>query len=741
MTARFSLRSARTLPAGLFALLLLGGPMSGQALAQGADVLASVLKDRISDQMVTRRISLAEMGMDEPVVFQGMDMRREIYLPVPAGVPLQDASIVVDGDYLRGDGGRTTAVFSVDGAPQVARNLQGDQGVVDLTFPVNGKPRPSGFVRFGVSWASVISEVLCGDERAIGNVLKLWPNSHFTYSYDASHVRDISTAWSAMPGRGSLLVPHGTLSKAGFDTAWRVGLALELSGKKLVVKRLPAVGDSVDLSGLDVPFGLRTVEPFSRLVDAGSAYQIGSEAEVGALLMLPGSPFAADMAVVDQNLMDQVSTALDALGARMGDASPLFQEWRNKAASLGSAQIGANELSLQTLAGRPMIAVGSDAGAKASALFDSFWRGIVSGTSVTVDAVETLPVNRTRLPLSDFGSAGGNLDVVSRGDWVVNFDLAAATGGQSLPSRLNVDVSAAPGASTSAPVVSLFLNDVLLAARQMKANGAPEELSAAIPAYALAATNTVRVSFQRQPVSDRCRETPQAFPAAVLPTSTLELGGKVSSADFLGVISGMGEGAHLVIPESYLATPRESVVRVVRAAAAAGVSAGHATLDVEANGAAFPASGNFLAMDVPVENVALKARVEGDRLIIGTNEERRILDISGLKDIAVAQAVHAGSNRGIIWQSVGHVAMVPQKPVRLSRGDVALIGPDGVQVEMFANGAEPGEVRVAEPDSFAGTLQRLWQNSASWGLPVGVAVAALFFLLLVRAAIVRRRGR
>lgn len=715
--------------------------MSGTALAQGADALASALQERIKDQRVVRQISLSDIGIEAPLVFQGLDMRRDVYLPVPAGVPIQDAGIRLDGEYIRADGGRTTAVFSVDGDPMVARNFEGERGGINISLPISGKPRPGGFVRFGVAWASVISQELCGDERAIGNVMKLDPSSHFTYSYNGAHVRSIATAWSTLPGHGSVLVPAGTLSKAGFDTAWRLGLALELAGKRVVVKTLPEVGDSVDLSGLDVPFGLRDIAPFSALASGNKAYRIQDAAEIGALLLLPGSPFGADMVVTDPALMEQMGSALDALTQKLGpESGELVKEWRQKAASLGSATVSEDELSLQTIAGRPVIAVGPNAGNKAAALFDSFWRGALDGGNLVVRAIDTTPPPRTRVALTDFGAVSGNLDVVARGDWALNFDLASATTGGKVPSRLNIDVAAAPGASNSDPVVSVFLNDVLLAARKMTANGQPEQLSATIPPYALGAQNTLRVSFQRQPVSDQCRETPQAFPASVLPTSYMDLGGSVTGSDFLSVVSAMSGNPHVVVPQAYLADPRASLVRVVRAAAASGVPASAATLDVMPEGTPFAASGAFLALDVPVTDIKLKAHVEGDRLIVGGDDKTRLVDMSGLNNLALVQAVTSGSTRGIVWQSIGEPALVPQKPVRLSRGDVALVGPDGTLVELFADGSGVNEARAADADSSASTMQRLWQDASGWGMPLGIAVAVLFFLLILRAAAVRRRG-
>ena len=108
--------------------------------------------------------------------------------------------------------------------------------------------------------------------------------------------------------------------------------------------------------------------------------------------------------------------------------------------------------------------------------------------------------------------------------------------------------------------------------------------------------------------------------------------------------------------------------------------------------------------------------------------------------MALVQAVRAEGSRGILWQSIGPTPMTPRKAVRLSRGDVAIVGVDGTLIELSASGAEAGTVRVTETEGAVATLQRLWQNSAEWGLPLGVGAAALFFLLLMRASYVRRRG-
>ncbi|MFX8055647.1 hypothetical protein ABTK93_20575, partial [Acinetobacter baumannii] len=64
-------------------------------------------------RVVTRSLSLADVGVREPLVLQAPDAIRELYLPVPANLPISDATLQVDGGYMRADGGRTTMLVSL----------------------------------------------------------------------------------------------------------------------------------------------------------------------------------------------------------------------------------------------------------------------------------------------------------------------------------------------------------------------------------------------------------------------------------------------------------------------------------------------------------------------------------------------------------------------------------------------------------------------------------------------------
>lgn len=127
-----------------------------------------------SDPFISRDVTFAELGFTGPVVLGAPDSRREIYLPVPAGVTLNDAALKMDANYLRADGGRTSMIVSLDNYPVLAKGFTLDKGDASATIGIDGTARPSGFVRLGVNWTTAVAlDTMCADARTPGNVLRI----------------------------------------------------------------------------------------------------------------------------------------------------------------------------------------------------------------------------------------------------------------------------------------------------------------------------------------------------------------------------------------------------------------------------------------------------------------------------------------------------------------------------------------------------------------------------------------
>ncbi len=169
--------------------------------AHAADSVAGQFAEWSGDSTVSRQMTLRELGFRQPLVLSGQESQREVYLPVPAGVATRDAQLQLDGRYVRGHAGRTSGLWSVDGDPIAARSITDAQGDASQLLAIDGEPRQNGFVRVGVGWWSIVSDYQCADQSAPANVLRLSPDSRFSYRFDGRAVDTVAKAWGALPRR------------------------------------------------------------------------------------------------------------------------------------------------------------------------------------------------------------------------------------------------------------------------------------------------------------------------------------------------------------------------------------------------------------------------------------------------------------------------------------------------------------------------------------------------------------
>ncbi len=681
-----------------------------------------------ADVWVPRTISFKDLGFDTPIVLGYPDTIREIYLPVPAGVDLSNASLQLDASYVRADGGRTTLVYAVDGAPVTAQGYAADRGDASAVIPIDGRPRPSGFIRLNIDWRTAVArENTCEDARTPGNILRIEPTSKFVFRYNGAAVRDLATAWSALPPNPTILIASNKLSPEMYDAAWRVGVALERAGKRPQVRVLPGAGDTVNLQGLQVPPGLKSHPAFAGLGDSPQ-HKIRDASEAGALMALgTASPLQADIVIADRN--GAATPGLDALQGQMqGDAG--FQQWRAQAMSAFGKPIGANEIRLANVMGRPAIVVASNAGAQAAGLFTQIWQQAAAGTSLTVAAAQEPRNDNTAVSLKYLGAKPASFDVLAHADWNATFDIGSVAADGKGPGTLVIDVAASPSAARTPPVVSVFMNEVLLGAKEMEANGKRERVVAPVPRYALQTRNVIRVSFVRQLASDRCRETPEPYPVSVLASSHMLLDKIEPGADFTGLMSKFANGGTLYVPASHLNDAQATLPRVIRLAAATGLSPVKAKFVPVADGQQPKVEGAYLAVDVTPQGVGDGPREKDRLLLAGATKDQPMLDVRGLNRVGTLEIAGKGDSLGAVYRSLGDQAPLIDKPIQLSSGNLAIMGNAGLRTEV--NTIDPsgqGVMRDAEPG--------LRERSYWWLIPI--AVVALFVALLVFASRVRRR--
>jgi len=723
----------RTLCRALVAAGLLA-PLTALASPAG-----DALRRLQSDDMVTRSTTLEDLGIKEPVVLSNSDARQEFYLPVPRGVPVTDARLDFDARYTKGEPGRTSMVLWLDGVPQTAQRVADGEGSASRTLAVERRTRDSGFLRVGVDWQSDIALRHCESNRATGNALTISPQTRLSYRYDASAINSLDDAWGSLPGKPVLMVASRKLDQQAFDSAWRLGVAMERSGKRVAVRAFPAVGEEVDTRGLQAPAGLGQVPAFAALAGK-ETHKLANPAEIGALLVMGAPAVAGDVVIADAALSTQYNAALDALQAQLAsdpDAADAFKAWRQERMPLAGAGLASKEIRLVSLGRQAVIAVAADAGAQGAGVFDSAWRRILASRQVQVQtALPPQSMQDGGVRLSTLGGSSASFDVVARGDWNASFPLAAVTTDGRVPDELVMDVAAAPGASSTRPVASVFWNGILLGAKQLEADGRPERLTARVPGYALGVTNAVRVTFQRQPVSVDCNEIPQGYPVNVLPTSYVKPGKAQPDGTFVGLLPLMAGSPQVLIPDSYLADAPDNIKRVIGIAAASGVSATRAELSVSPAGQAVKPARAFLAMELPVDGAKPAVKVTARKQLQVAGKDTTLLDISGLTQLSTAEVVSAGGQDGVLWHTLGEQPGMTDAPFVLNRGNIAIIGAAGPVA--WIDSANPD---ASHPPGAGESAFFEWRRYISWSVPA-ISISLLVLLLfLIFAMRVSRRKR
>lgn len=705
------------------ACVSLGGALTQKAMASP---LGDAIRQISSNAEVQRSLALSDLGITEPVVLAGT-ANHDFYFPVPYGLPLLDANVAFDGRYLKGVPGTASFVLSTNGVPASSMEVPDGEGGLQRSLPVTQISRASNFVRLGVDWRMHAGEQRCDDSFLQANSITISPKTRLNYRVDVSGLQTIDDVLGALPAQVTILIANKKVDQASFDSAWRIGAALLRSGKRIKVRAIPAIGDLVDTKNLNVPAALAGHPEFAALKSGDATQKITTDAQIGALILLGAEQIGGDIVLLDKAMQQQVSTALDALQTQLegdADASEALKQWRAKQLPLTADAMPSKGIRVASMGRQRVLAVAADAGAQFAGLQEAGLQKLLVSPSVTVPTAQPVQWDESKgIRLTSLGGAESSFDVVSKGDWTANFPLSAVASQGGIPSELTLYVAAAPGASSTKPVASVFWNGVLLSAKQLDANGKPEQLIARIPSYALGVNNNLRVSVQRQPYSADCNELPQAYPVSVFPSISYVTPGKAHpDGTFVGLLPLLGAQAQLLVPENYLAEAPANLERIAGIAAASGVSASQTELLISKADAVNKPSKPFLSMDVALGDVKPQLSVAGGKRLQIRGKELSWLDISGLSNLSSVEVVKSNGQHGILWHAIGDANSDGFTSFLLNRGNIAVLGNKGPVA--WIDGSNPNE---GISPNVRQTPFYEWRNFLSWSVP-GVVIAVLLLV-------------
>ncbi|GGC03396.1 membrane protein [Oxalicibacterium flavum] len=694
------------------------------------------LRELRTETLASRDITLKDLGITAPIVLADGNAHQDFYLPVPAGVVLSNANIQFAGRYLKGEPEPATLVLSLDGQPTWAQRITDGEGRLEKTFALSGGVHRNGFVRLSVDWQAMTHFNRCSPNNSIANSFTVSNDTVISYRYNSDAITTLKEAWSTLPGRPVLLVADEKLEPKSFDSAWRLGIALERNGKRVDIRALPSVGSEIDLKGVSVPSGLTRFPAFSAL-SGKERHKLANPAELGALLVLNAPAIKAELAIVDEALHKKLNAALDALQQQLSlDAAALeeFSLWRKHRATAAGSVLQSGQISLLTFGKQKIIGIADNAGAQASGVFSSTWRNLL--VSEQVDAKLARADNEAKsnsVRLTSLDATSNNFDVVARGDWTANFPLSVVALDGRMPETLVLDVAAAPSASTTKPVVSVFWNGILLSAKQLNANGRPERLTARVPGYVLGVTNSVKVSFQRQPVSANCDEIPQGYPVEVLPSSHIKLGDPYPDGTFIGLLPLLSNTPQLFVPEKYLASAPTHLKQIVRIGSASGLSPTGTRFVVASGESSVKSKGPFLSMEVPVSGAKPKVQIVGGKELRVDGRKAPLLDIKGVEQLSTVEVIDDGKDSGLYWYALLNENARSDVPFVLNRGNIAVIGDAGPLA--WIDSANPD---ASHPPGAGESAFFEWRRYISWSVPA-ISIGLLALLLL--AILARRASR
>ncbi|EAQ02408.1 hypothetical protein OB2597_20036 [Pseudooceanicola batsensis HTCC2597] len=434
-------------------------------------------------------------------------------------------------------------------------------------------------------------------------------------------------------------------------------------------------------------------------------------------LILPEAPSPALLAAVTRAaaLFDA-----EAGGMRVGPADPSDgSAWEEGALTLETATSGAAS-EMQVTSGTPFPELrirGTDPQVGLWQL-TSQWAGLADAeTTVTMAVGDAAPAPDV-LPLAALSADLTPRQVVSTENVLVPFQSSDLPPGKTV-AAVELMVAAALDAEGRGATASVYLNETLLGNRPLP-DGDPQRLSFDVPRGLIGRDNQLRVSIQRQPSGGECRFKPQGYPAQILPGSVLRLtDANAPDGHFFALRQDFGAGVQVVLDPA-LGLDFDEALPWIAGVAGSMIPERAPILprtDVAALEPGFPFF--VISATSPGEGEPAVTFDEG-RVEIRDTDGQVMFAGAALERLGVAQIVTRGGQDGLWLRPGTGPAPAPsaETPLILDRGDLALIGQDGVIVSTSARTNPVLEVRYPDRTSLSQLLAkyRPWVVGGAWVL-------------------------
>jgi hypothetical protein len=627
-------------------------------------------------------VPFADTGFPDGFRLSNLGGRREIYIPVPQGVELSLAELVLVYDDVSAHEARRSLEILANDRSVAALALDGKSTGRTAHIPLANVVARDGFLKLSFVYSGAATQDRCIDVRYVGDSLTIRRESTVEFSVGVSQQPNIAAIAALMPKDVGILLSNASPPPADIASALTIARSLAATGRHVTFHHgknaLPELVSRDDAR--QWVRGLIVVGSFDKIADR---------------LDTPKATLASYPGGADSD------NALAA--ARIGGVPVLL------ATDTGSSRIGRllGNPSLNALRETPFASVGTVSAAKRPA---------------------------DRISIDDLGLTPPRAEVFGRAELAVTIASRSLPAG-TRPSRLVLDVMVAPDSTGEKAVVSAFVNERLLASA-VAAIGEPTRLDVALPDGLVGSVANVRAVVQRRSSQGDCRFEPQGYPAEMLGSSHVVLtpAGPVAR-DFSDLATLWANGIQVLLPESTVERPLSVLAALSEVLSA--LSDRTTPIDVKyvnAQAPAAPAAPFISVSSMPPAGADQRVRFDRGRVAVTDRNDRVLLDVAGLTTGAVVQIVTANDKPGL-WirplSSDGSLAAAPA--INLDRGDVAFLDRSGVALALSTDRDTLLRVAYVDQRSWLSNVDRFWP----WIVGTTWVLVSIALLILAR----RVRGR
>jgi hypothetical protein len=628
-------------------------------------------------------VPFADVGFPDGFRFSNLGGRREVYIPVPQGVELNLAELILAYDDVSAHEARRSVEVLVNDRSVAALALDGKSTGRTIRIPLASAVVREGFLKLSFLYSGAATQDRCIDVRYVGDSMTIRAESAVEFEIGTSGTLNITDTAALMPKDVAILLSN--LSPPSADVAAALTLA----------RSLTATGRHVTFyHGMDTMPDL--VERYDKRRWTLGLIVVGRLGQVADRIDDPVATLAgADGSIAVINTL---------AAARIGGVPVLL------VTDSVSARTGHQP-------GNPSLA----------ALRDS--------ASASVGAVSAPKRATDRVSFEELGLVPPKAEVFGRAELAVAIASRSLPGGTK-PSRLVLDLMVAPDGAGEKAVVSAFVNERLLAST-VAAIGEPTRLDFALPDGLVGSVANIRTVIQRRSLQGDCRFEPQGYPAEILGSSQIVLSGAAPMAqDFSDLATLWANGVEVLVPASTAQHPLSVLASLSGVLNA--LSKDTTPITVKYVAAETPPSPGapFIAVsNVPPAGAEQRVRFDRGRVAITDRTGHTLLDIGGLATGAVAQIVTSSTYPGLwIRPLSGDGSLSASPAINLDRGDVAFLDKTGIALALSTERDTLLRISYADQGSWMTNLDRF----RSW-IVGGVWALLTLGLLFVMQRMYRRR--